>query len=367
MSPARYRMALAVALATALVALILRYESARHEATGRASSCHIGESGKFDCDAVQTSAYAKVMGVSLATWGALGAGTLFLWLLASRRQPSLLVAAGAGAALSVCVVAYTAVVSWGVLGKICLYCTAMQAGFLAFAALVVPPAWRARASLPRSPLLMGGTIAGVLLALALSGEAYAAERARLERMFGTTAGKGLRLDISDTLVLGDPATRVSVVLFLDFGCPACRECSRKAAELVKKYPGCVHFRLKHYPLDRECNQQLTEILHVAACRAAVAGQAAQSLGLDAQAVPLIFGHQEDGFGALVLRKIGEELGVPPAKWAEALASPEAKAIVARDIAEGNALGLKQVPVAYVNGRPVDTARIDQTIAKLCGR
>lgn len=367
MSPARYRAALAVALATALVALLLRYESARHEATGKASSCHIGESGKFDCDAVQTSAYAKVMGVSLATWGALGALTLFLWVLASRREPLLLVAAGAAAAASVCVVVYTAVVSWGLLGKICLYCSAMQAGFLAFAVLVVPPAWKARASLPRRPLLLGGTIAGILLALALSGEAYATEHARLQRMFVGAGGKGLRLDVSDTLVLGDPTTRISVVLFFDFGCPACRAFEKEAAELVKKYPDSVHFRLKHYPLDRDCNQKLPEVLHPAACRAAVAGQAAQGLGLDAQAVPLIFGHQDDGFGPLVLRRIGEELGVPEAKWAQALASPEAKALVERDIAEGNALGLKQVPVAYVNGRPVDTARIAQTIAKLCSR
>jgi uncharacterized membrane protein/predicted DsbA family dithiol-disulfide isomerase len=367
MSPARYRTALAVALATALVALFLRYESARHEATGKASSCHIGESGKFDCDAVQTSVYAKVMGVSLATWGALGAATLFLWLLASRREPMLLVAAGVAAAVAVGVVLYTAVVSWGVLKKVCVYCSVMQAGFLAFAILVVPAAWKARASLPRSPLLLGGTIAGILLALALSGEAYASERIRLGRMFSTPDGKGLRVDISDTLVLGDPATRVSVVLYLDFGCPACRECSRKAVELVKKYPDCVHFRLKHYPLDRDCNQQLTEVLHPAACRAAVAGQAAQGLGLDAKAVPLIFGHQEDGFGPLVLKKVGEELGVPAAKWAEALASPQAKALVERDIAEGNALGLRQVPVAYVNGRNVDAARIEDTIKKLCTR
>jgi uncharacterized membrane protein/predicted DsbA family dithiol-disulfide isomerase len=366
MSPARYRAALAVALVTALVAILLRYESARHEATGRASSCHLGDSGRFDCDAVQSSAYAKVMGVSLATWGALGAATLFAWVLASRREPALLVAAGVAAAAAVCVVLYTAAVSWGVLGKICLYCTVMQAGFLAFAVLVLPAAWRARASVPRRPLLLGGTIAGVLLALALSGEAYASERARLQRIFLPSA-KGLRLDVSGTLVLGNPDTRVSVVLFLDFGCPACRECSRKAVELVKKYPGCVHFRLKHYPLDKECNRQLTEVLHVAACRAAVAGQAAQGLGLDAKAVPLIFGHQEDGFGKLVLERIGEELGVPPARWAEALASPEAKALVERDIAEGNALGLRQVPVAYVNGRPVDAARIEDTIKKLCTR
>jgi protein-disulfide isomerase len=179
------------------------------------------------------------------------------------------------------------------------------------------------------------------------------------------SGKGLRVDVSDTLVLGDPTTRVSVVLFLDFGCRACRECSRKAAELVRKYPACVHFRLKHYPLDRVCNRELPESPHHNACRAAVAGQAAHALGLDAKAVPVIFNRQDDGFGDLVLGVIGEELGVPAAQWAEAQAAPEAQALVDRDVAEGNALGLRQVPVAYVNGRWVDAARIEDTIGKLC--
>lgn len=366
MSPSRYRAALAVALVTALVALFLRIESARHAATGVASSCQIGGSDKFDCDAVQTSAYASVMGVSLATWGALAAATFFAWLLASRRAPSLLVLTGAAAALAVGAVVYTAVVSWAVLGKVCIYCTVMQAGFLAFAALVVPPAWRARASVPRRPLVLAATVAGVLLVLARSGEAYAAERVRLHRIFAPS-GKGLRLDVSDTLVIGDPATPVSVVLFLDFGCSACKRCSLKAAELAKKYPSCVHFRIKHHPLEKDCNRQLPETVHVAACRAAVAGQAAQSLGLDAKAVPLLFDRQEDGFGILVLRRIGEELGVPAATWAEALASPTAEALVARDVAEGNALGLREVPTAFVNGRWVDAARIEQTIEKLCRR
>ncbi|HEX5136691.1 MAG TPA: thioredoxin domain-containing protein [Planctomycetota bacterium] len=367
MSPARYRAALAVALATTLVALFLRYESARFEATGSPSSCHIAESAVFDCDAVQTSKYAKFLGVSLATWGGLGGATLFCWLLASRRATGFLVMAGIAAAVGACAVLYTATVSWFLLGKVCLYCSAMQAGFLGLAILVVPPAWRARAvSLPRRPFLLGGTTAAVLLALALSGEAYAQESARLQRIFEPST-KGLRLDVSDTLVLGSPDTRVSVVLFVDFGCPACRECTRKAAELVKKYPASVHFRLKHYPLDKECNRQLPSVVHVSACRAALAAQAAQEAGKGAEAVPLVFEHQDDGFSKAVLARIGQELGVPAAKWAENLGSATVQAIRDRDIAEGNELGLRQVPVAFVNGQWVDTSRLEETISKLCSR
>lgn len=362
MSPGRFRAAIAVALLTALVALVLRYESARHEATGAASSCaKLGS----DCDAVQLSAYAKVMGVSLATWGAAGALVLLLWLLASRREPALLPVTGAVAALAAAVVPYTAFVSWVRLGKICLYCSVMQAGFVAFAILVVPAAWRARALLPRRPLLLAGTVSGVLLALALSGEAYAAERTRLVRMFGPSSGKGMRLDVSDSLLLGDPKTRVEVVLFFEFGCPYCRECYRKAAETVRKHPHCVHFWFKHYPLERECNATLTQTIHATACRGAIAGQAAQALRLDAKALGVIFGYQEDQFGKPVLARIGEDLGVPKGTWADLLASPKTKAIVDRDIAEGNAMNLHKVPIAYVNGREVDTERLPDTIGRLC--
>ncbi len=361
MSPGRFRAAVALALLTAAVAILLRYESARYEATGAASSCAILGS---ECDAVQTSAYAKVLGVSLATWGALGALVLLSLLLASRREPSLLAAAGAVAALSVGAVLYTAFAAWVLLGKFCLYCSVMQAGFLALAVLLVPAAWRARALLPRRPLLLGGAMAAFLLVLARSGEAYASERTRLVQAY-SPPGKGMRLDISDSLLLGDPTTRVSVVLFFEFGCPFCRECCRKAAELVRQHPRCVHFWLKHYPLERECNRTLSQTMHATACRGALAGQAAQGLKLDAQALGVIFGYQEDQFGKLVLAKIGEDLGVPAATWAAHLAAPKTKEIVDRDIAEGNALNLRVVPVAFVNGRAVDTQRLADTIGQLC--
>jgi len=364
MSETRFRAALAVALVTVLVALFLRYESAHHEITGEASSCSAFGSAKLDCDAVQASAYAKVLGVSLATWGAMGAGILLLWLLASRREPALLPMTGAAAAMAVPVVLYTAFVSWVKLGKICVYCSAMQAGFLAFAVLVGPAAWRARASLPRRPLLLGGVMAAILLALALSGEAYTSERVRLGSIFGRSAGKGLRLDISDTLLLGKPDSPVSVVLFFDFGCPMCRACVATATELVRDYPDCVHVRFKHYPLERECNETLSKTIHTSACRAALAGQAAQSQGLDAQALKAIFGHQEDGFSKFVLGQIGKEIGAG-ATWNELLQSPKTKALVDRDIAEGNTLGLRVVPTAFVNGREVDPKRLDETIGQLC--
>jgi protein-disulfide isomerase len=207
-------------------------------------------------------------------------------------------------------------------------------------------------------------VAGIVLALALSGEAYAMGQVRLGRVFGPAGGKGLRLDVSDTLMLGRQDAKVSVVLFFDFGCPACRACVAKATELVEKYPDCVNVRFKHYPLERECNPKLSEDIHHTACRAALAGQAAQALGLDAKALKAIFNRQEDGFSNLVLARVGKEIGAPEG-WTAMFMSPAVKALVDRDIAEGNALNLREVPVVFVNGRRVDARRLEGVIDRLC--
>jgi uncharacterized membrane protein/predicted DsbA family dithiol-disulfide isomerase len=366
MGRARLRAALAVALATAAVALFLRYETAERRVTGEASSCRITDT--LDCDAVQDSRYAAVLGVPLSVWGGAGALALFGLLLAARRgEPAFLAAAGGVAALSGVAVVYTAAVSWFVLGKVCLYCTAMQLGSVVLAILVVPPGWRARREVRARPVWLAGTIGAAVLAVALAGEAYAAKRTSLLRLFTLPGGNAMRLDVSDTLVLGDPATPISVLVFFHFKCPHCRDCFRVATALVEKYPRCVHYRFKHHPLERDCNPELRGTGAVGACQAAVAGQAARSLGLDAQAMKLLFDHQEQGFGKLVLDKVASDLGIAPDKWAALLASPRIRALVDRDIREANALRLRGVPVAYVNGRSADPGRLAETIGRLCGK
>jgi len=366
MSAARTRAALVVTLLTALVALWLRYETAYHRATGADSTCHFSET--LDCDAVQASEYADVLGVSLSTWGAVASLVLFTWVwLARRRGGTLLAAAGALAALGFLAVLVTAALSWFVLGKVCLYCTLMQVGFLAAAVLVVPPAVAAfRAGVEPRLLARGGVLAAGILVLALAGEAYAKERTHLQRLFTQPGGAALRLDVSGDLTLGDPGTPVSVVVFFDFGCPYCLRCYEKATWLVEKHPDCVHVRFKNFPLDREWNPELDRTVHVNSRLAAAAGAAAASLGQDAKALAYLFEHR-DNYTQDVLDDLGRVIGVPTEQWRALRQSKEAEQIVRRDIAEGNDLGLTGVPVAYINGRFTDAQRLTETVERLCGQ
>jgi len=363
MTPARTGIAAAVAVLTIAAAVVLRWESAHHEITGAASSCVISE--KVDCDRVQASSYAKVLGVSLSTLGAAALLVLLVWLLAGRRSPTLLVAAGALALFNLAFALYTAYVSWFVLGAVCLYCTAMQAGIVVLAALVVPPAWRSlgRGLEPR-PACFGG-IAGVLvLLLAVSGDAYASQRAGLLRLFHQPAGDALRLDVSDALVIGDPETPLPVLVFFDFGCPICKKCFAAAVKLQAEYPDEVHFVFKHFPLEKECNEALDRTANHNACRAAFAGQAASELGGTLPAMHYLFSKQGDGFTRRVIAELGEKLGETEKQWTSRLASESVKSLVERDIAEGNGLELYGVPTVYINGRYTEANYMVPRIKKL---
>lgn len=363
MSPTRRNAAIVVAALTTLLAFWLRYEAALHEITGAASSCRFSET--FDCDAVQASEYAKFLGVSLSTWGGAGNLILLAWLVASRRGgATLLTAAGALATFNLLAAAITLYLSWFELGTFCLYCTGMQLGSLALFVLIVPRAVPLRESLQPRALAFATLLAAGILLLALAGESYAAQRTRLLRLFEQPGGQAMRLDISDTMTLGDPASPLSVVIFFDFGCPHCNACYDKAVYLAKKYPDKVHFRFKHFPLDRSCNPELDGTAHPAACLAAAAGQAAADLGHDEAALAYLFENRKFGFTPDILDGLGKELAVPADTWTALRKAPATSNLVARDIDDGNILDLAYVPVVYVNGRFIDANSLVETIEQL---
>ena len=362
MSPTRFNVALVCIALTALLALVLRWETALHEISGRASSCSISES--VDCDKVQASVYGKMFGVSLSTWGRAGSLILLGWLLAARRTGStLLAAAGALAAFNLLAAACAAYVAWFVLDAVCPYCIAMQVTILGAAIAVLPAAWRARAGWRRQPALLGALLALVVLGVATTGDAYASSRAELLRLHTRPTGNLERIDVSDAIQIGNREAPLSVVIFFDFGCPVCRDCYHKALRLVRDHPGKVVFYFKQYPLDRDCNLTLARTVHPAACRAAVAGQAAQNRGLGAEALAYLF--ERDAFTWPVIERFADDHGFDRKEFRKLLDSVEIGHLVARDIAEGNALKLDGVPAAWVNGRRIDNSL--ETLRALLGR
>ncbi len=350
MAPAT-RAAAAVAALGLLLSVTLRWEGARHAITGEASHCAL--SATFDCDRVATSEYSSALGLPLATWGAAYFLVMLAWLV-GRGGPGgsrLLAALGLPVAVAL------AYLSWFVIGAICLYCTGMQLSILLLFALLWRTPWRLGE-------LRGGLTALVVVALAFLGERAAASRVELLALHARPEFGAVRLDVSDALVIGDPATPISVLIFFDFGCPHCIACLGKATELVRRAPTGVHVLLKHWPLDRECNRELSRTVHVGACLAARAGTAAALRGGTVEALAYLTRFRE--YLPPVIDDLGRRLGIDPLEWRALVDSDDTRAVLDRDIRDGRRMRFNAVPQAFINGHYVDRDRIVQRVDRLLG-
>src|SRR5262249_30255344 len=98
------------------------------------------------------------------------------------------------------------------------------------------------------------------------------------------------------LVVPAEGAKVLIVKFNDFQCPACGQSYLAYKPILEKYersnPGAVRVVLKDYPLNPQCNANLTNMLHPGACDAAVAVRLAREKGKDVALEDYLYTHQE---------------------------------------------------------------------------
>ena len=158
----------------------------------------------------------------------------------------------------------------------------------------------------------------------------AKQRSEFERYY--TAQPRLPLDV--------PAegAKVVVVKFNDYQCPPCRATYMEYKGIFAKYeasqPGAVRLVLKDFPLESECNANITTNLHAAACEAAVAVRLAREHGRAEQLEQWIFDNQSKLTPQLVregAREVGQVTDFD-ARYTKLLEAVKA------DIAYGRAAG-----------------------------
>jgi uncharacterized membrane protein/protein-disulfide isomerase len=168
------------------------------------------------------------------------------------------------------------------------------------------------------------------------------------------------------LVIPSDGARVLVVKFNDFQCPACGQSYLAYKPIFAKYdaehPGAVKLVLKDYPLNRDCNDNLQQTIHPAACDAAVAVRLAAQHNRSAAMEEWLFTHQPTMTSPSV-RQAAMEVGQVndfEAKYAATLA------LVKSDVGLGKQLRVQQTPTFFINGVKIDGALppqyFDQAIA-----
>jgi uncharacterized membrane protein/protein-disulfide isomerase len=167
------------------------------------------------------------------------------------------------------------------------------------------------------------------------------------------------------LIIPAEGAKVLVVKFNDFQCPACGQSYLAYKPIFAKYeaerPGAVKLVLKDYPLNRDCNDNLPQTIHPAACDAAVAVRLAPARNRDAME-EWLYTHQPSMTPPSV-RQAAKDVGNVAdfdAKYAATLA------LVKSDVGLGRQLSVKSTPTFFINGVKIEGALppqyFDQAIA-----
>ena len=157
----------------------------------------------------------------------------------------------------------------------------------------------------------------------------------------------------DSPSLGPKDAKVTIVEWFDFQCPACRYAFPRLDDLVQKSGSSVTLVHKFYPLRA----------HPRGEAAARAGFAAMKQGKYWEMARVLFDHPQE-LEPADLDGYARDLGLDVARFKQDAAGPEATAVLARDRADAEALGLDGTPFLWINGRSFDARyfRLDEDLA-----
>ncbi len=149
----------------------------------------------------------------------------------------------------------------------------------------------------------------------------------------------IRLQPPSAPAFGNPAAKVVVVEFLDFGCPYSRDSFSVVREVMEKYKDRVYFIARDFPIDE---------LHPRATSAALAGRCAQEQKLYWPYHDKLFGnqeHQEDED----LRRYAQEVGLSLPSFDACIKDKRYMERIQADSADGLRAGVEGTPTFFLNG------------------
>jgi uncharacterized membrane protein/predicted DsbA family dithiol-disulfide isomerase len=151
------------------------------------------------------------------------------------------------------------------------------------------------------------------------------------------------------IIVPSDGAAVVIVKFNDYQCPPCRQTYMNYKPILAKYqaqaPGKVLFITKQFPLDQECNANVTNGPHPLACEAAAGVTLARQHGQAEKLEDWLFANQPTLTLPALKQAIRDVGGVPDfdQKYAQTLEQ------IKTDIAMGKLLGVSATPTFFVNG------------------
>jgi len=170
------------------------------------------------------------------------------------------------------------------------------------------------------------------------------------------AAQGKFVSVDDDPVLGNANAKVTIIEFGDYQCPSCRLFWREIEPRLKKEyvdTGKVKLVFRDFPIKE---------IHPDATAAAMAAQCAADQGKYWEYHDRIFREQDKGtddvvrFKAADLKKWGAAIRLDGAAFNACVDSARYQDEVAKDYADGIAVGIQGTPTFFINGRFVGGAQ-----------
>lgn len=147
------------------------------------------------------------------------------------------------------------------------------------------------------------------------------------------------IDVSRAPRQGPGDAPVTIVEFVDYECPHCRDAQGLLRKVVEAYPRQVRLFFKHFPLNG----------HTMARTAAEAAMAAHKQGKFWPYNDKIW-PKADALTAAALEQMAKEVALDVPRWRSDMASEAVKGLVSQEKADGVAIGINSTPSIYINGR-----------------
>lgn len=350
-----------VGLALALELTVVHYRT--HTDADYHALCAVSD--RINCESVAMSPYSIWLGVPVSVWGTLcylAVGALAGWGLSRRSLgPSwphgLLSVLAVGAEV---VSAYLAYVAVRYIDSICIYCTGLYVVNTAWLGLMLVGRfsvrrWAAELQADLGALWQHASLAAVLVLLGSTvvfGLAIGFPRYWLGGVAKDDPKHAEGVTASGEHWIGAADAALTIVEYTDYECPHCRRAHREIRERIARSVRPARLVHKHYPLDQACNPNVSRPFHRRACELSRFVECAGQQGKFWQANDAVFAALDHTrAAALDLAALARELGLDESKLRSCVGDAATAQRVARDLADGSALGIRGTPTYLIDGVP----------------
>ena len=143
--------------------------------------------------------------------------------------------------------------------------------------------------------------------------------------------------------------RVNLVEFLDFECEACKAQFPIMEQIREEYAGKINFAIRYFPLSGHGNAENA----AKAVEAASKQDALEEMYKKMYETQGEWGESQDSKADLFV-EYANELGLDEGQFVKDVNDPKTAERIAKDQADGNALGVQGTPTIFLNGEELQS-------------